>query len=346
MIRPSLVFPAVFMTAAVLAQASNYGPFGCPTCGGGFDASAFNVVTLGTSSTLSTGNFNPTSDVGGGVAVFGSYTGNGYQIGSQTSSVPNPYTDNYAMIVNGSVSTNPFTVGNGGATSVWVGGTYGNSFSNQQQLTISQSPAALDFDFLAARTSLDNLSSNTLTNYTSTAGTPVSNGTNYVLTAVGTGLLVYNINASYFTNQNLGFEVDLSTGQSVIVNITGASSSFTFSKGTAVKYNGSQVNANTTGGVPVLFNLPEVTTLSTSNGAINGSILAPYASFSSNQNVDGQLFVASVTSLAETHDQYYNGLLPANSLNQLAVATPEPATLLLFGGALLAIGAVGRKNRR
>lgn len=40
----------------------------------GFDASAFNVVTLGTSSSLTTGNFAPVSDIGGRVAVFGNYT--------------------------------------------------------------------------------------------------------------------------------------------------------------------------------------------------------------------------------------------------------------------------------
>ena len=338
--RPILI-PALLLAAAISGQASNYGPFSCATCGNGFDASAFNVVTLGTSSTLSTGNFTPSSDIGGGVAVFGNYTGNGYQIGSQMTSVPNPYTDNYTMIVNGSISTNPFTVGSGsGSQAVWVGGTYG-SF-NSPQPTVSQSAAANDFDFLAARTSLDNLSTNTLSHYTATTGTPVSNGTNYVLTASGTGLLVYNVDASYFTNQNLAFQVTLVTGQSVIINITNASSSFTFSKGTVVVYNGNTVTANTTGGVPVLFNLPEVASLSTSNGSINGSILAPYATFSSaNQTIDGQLFVASVNGLAETHDQFYNGLLPS----LVSVATPEPATFLLFGGALIAIGMIGRKGR-
>jgi hypothetical protein len=105
---------------------------------------------------------------------------------------------------------------------------------------------------------------------------------------LGTGLLVYNVAASYFTSS---------------------------SKGTVVVYNGNTVTANTTGGVPVLFNLPEVTSLSTSNGSINGSILA------------------------ETHDQYYNGLLPS------LVATPEPATFLLFGGALIAFGMIGRNGR-
>jgi choice-of-anchor A domain-containing protein len=128
--------------------------------------------------------------------------------------------------------------------------------------------------------------------------------------------------------------------KSVVINITGTSANFTFSKGTVIVYYGVTVNANTTGGVPVLFNLPEVTTLNTSHGVINGSILAPYAVFNSpNQDVDGQIIVASVDGLAETHDQYYSGTLPS-----LYTATPEPATFFLFGTALIAMGLIRRKS--
>jgi choice-of-anchor A domain-containing protein len=133
--------------------------------------------------------------------------------------------------------------------------------------------------------------------------------------------------------------VNVVTGQSVVINVTGAPADFTFSKGTVVLYNGVTVNANTTGGVPVLFNLPEVTILNTSNGVINGSILAPFAAFNSpNQDVDGQLIVASVGGLAETHDQYYNGTLPS-----LTTVTPEPVTFILVGSALIGISLMRRK---
>ena len=335
------MLPATLFAFALSAQASTFGPISCATCGNGFDASAFNVVTLGTSNTLSTGNFSPTSDIGGRVAVFGNYTGTGYQIGSQMTTVPDPYTENYALIVNGSISTNPFVVGSGsGSQSVWVGGTY-PSF-NAPLPTVSQSPGALDFDFVAARTSLDNLSSSTLANYSGAMnGVPVSNGTNYVLTAVGSGLLLYNVPYTYFTYQNLAFEVDVAaSGQSVIINITGAPANFSFSKGTIVKYGGVQVTANTTGGVPVLFNLPEVTSLGTSNGRLNGTILAPYAVFNSpNQTVDGQLFVASVNGLAETHDQYYNGLMPSLG------SAPEPGSGFLMLGSFLAAACFISKRR-
>jgi choice-of-anchor A domain-containing protein len=331
---PALLWLAPFASSV---HASNFGPFSCATCGNGFNASAFNVVTLGTGSG-NAGNFNPNSDIGGGVAVFGNYTGSGYAIDQQYSAVPNPYTDRYAMIVNGSIATTCcFTMGSGTNLPVWVGGTY--TPFNSPAPTVVQPATASDFDFYAARTTLDNLSSSTLANYsTAVTATPASNGTNYVLTPTGSGLFVYNVDYSYFTNQNLGFEVNVVSGQSVVINVTGAPANFSFSKGTVVVYNGVTANANTTGGVPVLFNLPEVTTLNTTNGALVGSVLAPFAAFNSpNQVVDGQLFVASVTGLAETHDQYYNGTLPSMA------SAPEPATLFLVGGALIAIGLLRRR---
>jgi choice-of-anchor A domain-containing protein len=333
------------------ARAGNIvGPLGCSSCG--FNASAFNVVTLGTGSTglgaNNAGNFSPNSDIGGGVAIYGSYTGNGYAINQQYSSVPNnSYTDAYTMIVNGSISTNgSFSVDGSGSQPVYVGGTYSSNDFNGTAPTVSKPPTTpqSDFNFLAARTSLEQLSDSTLANYSgATTMTPVLNGAqNYVVSTVGlgNGLFVYNVNASYFTGQNNAFEVDLSSGQSVVINVVGATSTLTFSKGTVIMYNGSQVTANTTGGVPVLFNLPEVTQLDTSNGAINGSILAPFAAFDSpNQDVDGQLVVASVSGLAETHDQYYSGTLPSMS----QVATPEPGTLsLLFLGAVLVFAGIRR----
>jgi choice-of-anchor A domain-containing protein len=323
---------------AISAGATGFGPLSRP----GFDSSAFIVVTPGISSNLDTGNIDPDSDTGGRGAVFGSYTGNEYQIFSQYSSVPNPYAENYALIVNGNIVTNLFTAGNGGtpAQTVWVGGTYSpGDFISPQPAVVQTSPLS-DFDFYSARTSLDNLSGNTPVKYSAAVTvTPRSNGTNYVLTAAGTGLLVYNVDYSYFTNRNLALEVDVVSGQSVIVNVTGAPVSLTLSKQTVIRYNGALVNANTTSGVPVLFNLPEVTSFSTRKGAINGSILAPFGTFvSPGRTVDGRIFVAAVNGPEEAQDQYDNGRLPS------FVATPEPATCILFGTGLIGLRLMRGKS--
>jgi len=74
-----------------------------------------------------------------------------------------------------------------------------------------------------AGTSLYNLSSNILANYgTATTVTPTNNGTNCVLTATGSGLVVYN-----FDNSNYGFQLNVSNGQSVVINVTNAPADFT-----------------------------------------------------------------------------------------------------------------------
>lgn len=102
-----------------------------------------------------------------------------------------------------------------------------------------------------------------------------------------------------------------------------------------INYGGTQVGANTTGGVPVLFNLANVTSLG-ANGMISGRILAPLATFNTNQAINGQLFVASVSNVGEIHDQYYSGSLPGTQ-------TPEPVSLLLVGSGLVAIGFIKRR---
>jgi hypothetical protein len=65
---------------------------------------------------------------------------------------------------------------------------------------------------------------------------------------------------------------------------------------------------------------------------------APFATFASpNQTIDGQLFVASVNGLAETHDQYYSGVLPTT--------TPEPGWVVLLGAGLIALRLCRRRRR-
>ena len=319
----------VTLLAPVSASANIIcGSAGNAFCGTGWDASAFNIITLGVLSGPATnaGNFTPSSDVGGRVAVFGNLTGNGAQIGSQGY---DPNTDKFNLIVNGNIGTNPFTVGNGStAGAVFVAGTH-TAFNNAQPNVAN---TGSDFDFAAARTALQTLSSTGLFSG-ATAATPVSNGTNYVLNVTGTGVQQFNVDASYFTNQNLGFEVDTVSGASVIVNIVNAGTSFTSQKGTIVKVNGSPVGHTTSGGDAVLFNLASATSVNVLNGEFTGALLAPFATYTSNQGFNGQLFVASVANIGEVHDISYSGALPT--------ATPEPSSWVSFltGGALLAVGS-------
>jgi choice-of-anchor A domain-containing protein len=336
--------------AAALApgvRADNLGPFSCNlqnNCASHtWNASAFNVVTLGgVSGDSNSGNYTDPADAGGGIAVAGNLIASGSPIGSQKGQIVNPYTSANTLVVDGQIQqTNRLTVGNNTQESVYYrSAAAGFQGFNATAPTIN---AVEDFDFLSAGTALKQLSTQTLANYAGALNTaPVDNGTNYALDlrAKAGGTYVYNVDASYFQNQNRAFEVDLNGGQTAIVNITNAPVNFTMSKGTVIQYAGSQVGQTTTGGVPVLFNVISPATLTIAvGGQLNGTLLAPTATFTGNNSVDGQLFVATLNASGEIHNQYFSGTLPSFA------TVPEPATGAVCLASVLLWGAGVRRGR-
>jgi choice-of-anchor A domain-containing protein len=324
-----------------MMSASTLGPLGAA----GFDISAYNIVTL-------SGNLNAGSDIGGAVAVFGNLTAAGSPIDGQ---LFNTYSNGakWAMVVDGNDTTSSLTVGNGAsAANVWIHGTYSSFNSPTPNITAGQPVTSSPFNFMSAQTYLTNLdgtlASDGTTTYTA-PGSPsgalqINGNQNYALMtgAATCNPCVYNVPWAYFTQQNNGFEVDVTNPatQTVIVNVVGApSTGATIAKGTVIYLGGTQVQHTSNEGVPVLFNFATTVTQISSNGEIFGSILAPNAAYNSNQDVSGQLFVASVTSVGEVHDQYFNGTVPST-------VTPEPTTFLTIGGALLVAGIVRKKSAR
>lgn len=199
-----------------MASASQIGPLS----GAGWDASAFNIVTLGSST--NSGNFNSQSDVGGRVAVYGNYSDQG-PINAQHY---NSYSETYALVVNGQYNSQHVTIG-GSNQSVYLPNT-GYTPSqlsadfNSPYPTVVTSAAASDFDFMAARTALDTLSATTLPGDAQNAS--VTKGPSYYvldITSMAAGLYVFNVPYAYVSDQNLPFELNLNTNQSVIVNVTG-----------------------------------------------------------------------------------------------------------------------------
>jgi len=259
-----------------------------------------------------------------------------------SSPLGNPYTDEYGLIVNGNITNGGgMTFGSGSAGKAWISGTY--PAFNAPAPTVSTSVSSLDFSFATAATSLDQLAGTTLPG--STGATTLtfgnSNG-NFVVAPSGAGVFVYNVAYTYLTQANQALEVDLTstTTQTVIVNVTGAppGNNLTSSSGTVVKINGS-AESQTQGAVPVLFNFENLSgTLSVTSGTIDGTYLAPKATFNTADSVNGQLFVGSVTGTGEVHDDYFSGSLPLT-------ATPEPAAMsMCVGGLLVVFGLLRRRQ--
>jgi choice-of-anchor A domain-containing protein len=285
------------------------------------------------------GNFSTNSDTDGRIAVFGNLTNTGAPIGSNLAG--NPYTDTYTAIINGSsLNQNPYQV-NGVA---YVGGS-GSAQAQGTSATVTN-PTQLDFDFAAARTSLENYSVNVLTssslNQVNLLAAPVpdpNKGNGYVINIASPsvpGPVYVNLNPAYLTGNN-GLFINYNPNKvtAVIFNVAGN----TITTGnSSLTINGQQLGINY-GGIPILFNFPTATTVSI-GGTFTSSILAPFATLTSSANVSGTLIVGALGTTAETHNDYFNGTGLA-----AVTATPEPLTFALLGSGLFAIGAWGRKHR-
>lgn len=335
----SVLLLSIALASTCLAHANILGPLS----GTGWNASAFNIVTLGVLAGNSygepvlAGNFATNSDTDGRIAVYGNLTNTGAPIGSNLAG--NPYTDAYTAIINGnSANQNPYQV-NGAA---YVGGT---GSAQVMATSVTTNPSLLDFNFAAARTALENYSVNVLTatslNQVNLLGAPVANpnkGNGYVINIASPstpGPVYVNLNPAYLTGNNgLYINYDPNFVTAVVFNVLGSVTT----GGSSLTINGQQLGINY-GGIPILFNFPTATTVSI-GGTFTASILAPFATLTSSANVSGTLIVGALGTTAETHNDYFNGTgLPPTT----STATPEPMTFALIGSGLLALGTLSRK---
>jgi choice-of-anchor A domain-containing protein len=140
-------------------------------------------------------------------------------------------------------------------------------------------------DFTAAAASLTTLSAS-LKNLT--ANGTVTGGNNYgytayTLTATNCTVCVFNMPGGTINSVT----INAPTGATVVVNVSGASSTFTNG---SMNYTGGATAATT------IFNFNAATAISTMGLGFNGSILAPLATFSGqNGNMNGELIAKTVS---------------------------------------------------
>jgi len=254
------------------------------------------------------------------------------------------------LVVGSNLSLAGGQLDNTNSGDAWVGGSVSSSanFNFEQHLNYvtSFNPANIETGYTPAQISSSlmpiNFSSaaTTLTQLSDTLGTLAVNGTvttsgsNLTFTATGCTVCVFDLPAADMPGgaiSNSAISINAPTGATVIVNVPGTADSISNS---SITYTGGATASDT------IFNFDAAKSLTTSGATVNGSILAPFATFTgTNGSVDGELIAGSVTNeSAELESAYiFSG-------NLGSVATPEPSTWILMAGALFVCALLRTKR--
>jgi choice-of-anchor A domain-containing protein len=292
-------------------------------------ASGYNVFILGAYSTPGS------TDIQGSVAVGGAFIATGsLSINQSPGGGPAPST--VGLVVGGNLTLAGGQLDNTNAGDAYVGGNVSSSsfYNFEHNLNYSGTltpanitvvgttahPTTIPINFTSAATTLDQLS-NTLQGLAANGSVALGAGSVYTLTGSACSVCVFDLTGGVFSGSSI--TINAPSGATVVINVSGTADSFTNS---SINYIGG-ITANDT-----IFNFNSATTLITSGTTVNGSILAPFATFTGmNGSVDGELIAASVTGeSAELESAFiFNG-------NLGSLATPEPATWMLMAVAPLA----------
>jgi choice-of-anchor A domain-containing protein len=327
------------------------------------DSEPLGLDALRTYNLIVLGDLNSSSEVEGRTFVGGNLTGNSsnYEISSSvpasTYSVPGltvvgdvtggaKNLDNGSGAVVGGNVTSGLNL-NGAAQTVEVGGTISNTNVNQNtvQSGLTASNPAFTQNLQqygsAMGTSMTNLSYQ-LGQMASTS-TVTMNGSTGVFTAQpnASGVAVFNLTSAQLSSMS-AVQFNTNGATTVVVNVTGTS--ITLSQ----NFLGGTDNL----GQSVIWNFPDATTL-TDTTAWGGSVLAPLATATTYNYIQGSAVFGSLTQDGEMHIGTYDGTYelptdPSGSTSSTSsggsTTVPEPASMLLFAGGVA--GLIWRRRAK
>jgi len=277
------------------------------------------------------GNFSTSSDVAGPVAIGGNISGTGtffnqgLPMGSAFSGFGS--VNVYGNASNASYNANMIVVDVGGTGS---NATFSGASAVRYGVSYPISFASLWAPLTALSTGMSTLSP------TSAAALPAAGANNAVLSATAATVKGYgkvgviDISASLLQSYT-GVSVALNGADTVIINVTG---NFT---GNPNFQNGSAYRSN------VIWNFVDATSINLGSYGIEGTVLAPYATVTNSNPIEGTLVAAAYVGTGEIHYYPFSG--QAAFLNSFATPIPEADGLVVLSIGVATLAWRRRQTR-
>lgn len=284
------------------------------------------------------GNLNIQGEIEGRTLVGGNLTGSnssnfGIGLPSGTS------TTDKTLVVGGNISSGNALQLNKG--SLYLGGTNGRTINYNgggSQISQSTNLSSLKQAFISESANLKALATDSVVT-SSTNGQPSS--VNFTATAGSDGLAVFSISADAIFGSSLSQQLNLiaNGATNIVINVSGTTVNWIQNAGNMVgDFTSDYWQAH------IVWNFYEATTINLGSHQFNGTILAPNATVTTTNNIDGAVIATNLNLTGEVH-------LPSSSsansyAGYRAQAVPEPGSALLLAVAGLIILTRRRSNLR
>ncbi len=264
-------------------------------------------------------NASSQSDIEGAAVIGGNFS-RATLYNNPTATQPAGYG---ALTVYGSTGGNSINIDNGGRA--YVGGSKGApvNFNGGGGYIAAPGNSIADFE-----SQLDALSTS-LSQLAATGSLPKTDN-NEVINAIAgaSGIAVFDLTAAQLAAIP-SFSVNLNGASTVVFNVDGSSVSFN-----ADDQSGSNGAGN------IIWNFYDATGGVAINTLIGGSVLAPLASVTNNNQIDGALVARQWAGGGELHDVPFTGKVPSDP-----TSVPEPGSITLLAGAAITLTLLRRRHR-